>query len=136
MTTKKQTQKKDQFEFRTIKSFEDACVKVGIDADQLPNLAAVPGEYHKPIIAHFKLIIIFKAINNGWKPDWGNENQHKYFPWFWLLSSGFGFGVSCYYYTFAIAGAGSRLCTDTGDKAIYIAKQFEDLYRDFLLYSE
>jgi len=134
MTTKKT--KKDQFDYRTIKTFQDACTTLGIDPEHLPHLAKVPEEFHKPMLAYYKLLIIFRAINNGWRPDWSKVNQYKYYPWYWVLSSGFGFDYSGYYFTTAHSAVGSRLCTDTSEKAMYIAKQFEAEYKDYFLYSE
>ncbi len=137
MTDKKQnTQDKAEFDFRTIKTFEDACKKEGIDPEQLPELAKMPEEFVKPLIAAYKLMVIFKAINNGWRPDWSNYDQGKYFPWFGVLSSGFGFGHSYYGYVRSDADVGSRLCTDSSEKAPYIAEQFQDEYKDFFLYPE
>lgn len=125
-----------EFDFRTIKSFEDACAKESIDPEKLPDVSMIPEEFAKPIIAAYKLMVIFKAINNGWKPDWSNYNQWKYYPWFGVLASGFGFSCSGYYYDSTNADVGSRLCTDTSEKALYIAEQFEAEYKDYFLYSE
>ena len=86
--------------------------------------------------AYYKLVIIFLAINNGWKPDWSDYNQGKYYPWFGVLSSGFGFVGSAFGCGYSAAYVGSRLCTDTREKALYVANQFEDLYQEYLLYSE
>ena len=86
-------------------------------------------------IAYKKLKVIVSAINNGWKPDWNNSDERKWFPVF-NLSSGFGFDGSSYIFTHTLAGVGSRLCTDTSDKAKYIANQFEKEYQEYLLYSE
>ncbi len=125
-----------EFDFSTIKTFEDACAKVGVDPEKLPDVSGIPEEFAKPVIAAYKLMIIYNAINNGWRPDWSNYDQYKYFPWFEVLSSGFGFSHShcAYYYTHAHVG--SRLCTDTSGKAKYIAQQFETEYKDYFLYSE
>lgn len=124
------------FDYKTIKSFEDACKKEGIDPEKLPDVSMIPEEFSKPIIAAYKLMVIYKAINNGWRPDWGNDDQYKYYPWFGVLSSGFGFGVSGYGYGYAGTGVGSRLCTDSREKALYIAGQFEQEYKEYFLYSE
>jgi len=125
-----------EFDFSTIKTFEDACAKLGIDPEKLPDVSNISEEFAKPIIAAYKLMIIYKAINNGWKPDWNNYNQYKYYPWFEVLSSGFGFSGSDYYYGLAYSTVGSRLCTDSREKALYIAEQFEEEYKDYFLYSE
>jgi hypothetical protein len=133
--TKKTTTPK-KFDYKKIKTFEDACKRLGIDPIKIPDLDGIPEEFHKPIIAGYKLMIVYKAINNGWRPDWSNWNQYKYYPWFGVLSSGFGFSDTTYYFAYARTGVGSRLCTDTSDKAIYIAEQFKALYQDYFLYSE
>jgi hypothetical protein len=52
------------------------------------------------------------------------------------LSSGFGFSVSGYVYGDSGSAVGSRLCTDTWEKALYIAVQFKAEYQEYFLYSE
>lgn len=134
--TKKQIEKTAEFDYKTIKSFEDACAKEGIDPAVINMMTKIPAEFIKPIVAAFKLMVIYKAINNGWVPDWGKSNQYKYYPWYWVLSSGFGFVTSNYRCTATDASVGSRLCTDSSEKAMYIAKQFGEEYKDYLLYPE
>jgi len=134
--TKKSTKKVEKFDYKTIKTFEDACNKLGIDPSKLPDLSMIPEEFRKPLIATYKLFIVFKAINDGWIADYSNHSQWKYYPWFRVLSSGFGFSASYYCYGYAASDIGSRLCTDTSEKALYMAKQFEDLYKDLFLFSE
>ena len=125
-----------KFDFRTIKTFEDACAKENIDPTLLPECSLLPEEFEKPIIAAYKLMIIFRAINNGWRPDWSNSSQLKYYPWYRVLSSGFGFSVSHYYYDDSDTDVGSRLCTETTEKALYIAEQFKAEYQEYFLYPE
>jgi len=135
MTIKtKKAPKKVSFDFRTIKTFEDASIKLGIV--ELPQFTFLPDEFQKPLLAAYKLMVIYMAINNGWTPDWSNSNQWKYFPWYSVLSSGFGFSCSDYNSASALTSVGSRLCTDTSEKALYIAKQFEAEYVDYFLYSK
>ena len=127
---------KVKFDFKTIKTFKDACTKLALDPEQLPDVSMIPEEFGKPIIAAYKLMIIFKAINDGWIPDWNDWSQYKYYPWFKVLSSGFGFSYSGYVNTFTSADVGSRLCTDTSEKAIFVAEQFKAEYQEYFLYSE
>jgi hypothetical protein len=129
---KVQVPEEAKFDFRTIKTFEQACHKIRVTTE-LPTLKNGCGELLKPTIAAYKLMVIFQAINDGWTPDWGNINQYKYFPWFRVLSSGFGFSFSCYGYACAVTDSGSRFCTDTSEKARYIAEQFEMEYKDLIL---
>lgn len=114
-----------------IKTFEEACEKLGQHETKLPDVSALPEKYAKSIIAHFKLMVIIEAINNGWIPDWDDSNQAKYYPWF-KMGSGFGFSYADYVVWESDAYAGSRLAYETVEKALYGGKQFEDLYNDFL----
>jgi hypothetical protein len=128
--------KSKPFDYRTIKTYEDACLRLGIDPSVTPGLESVNEEFRKPLLAVYKLIIIFRAINNGWRPDWGKYNQNKYYPLLSVLSSGFGFSDADYFCVHTFPHVGSRLCTNTKHKAIYIGNQFRDEYRDYLLYLE
>jgi hypothetical protein len=134
MTTKKAKSKELKFDYKTIKSFEDACKRLKLDPKKLPEVPL--DDLAKPIIAVYKLTIIYKAINDGWIPDWANYDQYKYYPWYGVLSSGFGFSYSYCSYSNASTDVGSRLCTDSKEKALYIAEQFKDEYQDFLLLTQ
>ena len=133
--TKKTEEEKSEFDYRTIQTFEDACTKENIDPTLLPDVTLIPEEFRKAIINAYKLMIIYKAINNGWIPNWDNNNEFKYFPWFWVSPSGAGFSDSRYYCTNTDTDVGSRLCTHTSEKAIYIGEQFRAEYQEFLLYN-
>ena len=123
------------FDHKTIKSYEDACAKLGIDS-KIPEFMEAIEEFRKPLIAAYKLMIIFKAINDGWVADYKNRDQYKYFPYFWVASSGFRFGNSCCGYDGTHSHVGVRLCTYSGEVAMYIASQFEQEYIDLFLYTE
>jgi len=114
--------------FEDIKTFEDACTELRINPVLVFNELDSPDE-----IAYKKLKVIAKAINQGWTPDWSDSDQYKYYPWFRVLSSGFGFSFSDYDYTGTDAGVGSRLCFESREKSDYAAAQFVDLYKEFLL---
>jgi PKD repeat protein len=116
------------FEYTDIKTFEDACEKLGIDSNSVYNDSDTKDE-----IAYMKLKIIYKAINNGWVPDFTNFNQYKYYPYFKVLSSGLAFSLTGCVFDRTITSVGVRLCTDTAAKAEYIGKQFKDFYEDYLL---
>lgn len=131
--TNKTAKADSEFDYTTIKSFEDACLKENIDPLMLPDVSMIPEAFRKPIINAYKIMIIFKAINNGWVPNWNSRDEYKYFPWFYVSPSGAGFSGSDCYYTGAHTDVGSRLCTDTSEKAIYIGEQFRAEYQEFLL---
>jgi len=89
--------------------------------------------------AYRKLKIIIKAINEKFVPDFTNDNQAKWYPWFKInkasasAPSGFGFSDSYYRCTSASTIVGSRLCFENKEKCEYVATQFTDLYKQFLM---
>lgn len=109
-----------------VKSFNDACDRLGLDPNSILTAADTSDE-----AAYKKLKVIAKAINNGWEPDWDDTDQKKWWPWF-RLSSGFGFGHSDFSYVSSNAGVGSRLCFESKEKCDYAATNFIGIYEDFL----
>lgn len=120
-----------------VKSFEDACSILNI-AETLPDFSAIPEELQKPLIAHYKLIIIIMALNEGWIADWSNGKWDKWFPWFWFnddkgSSSSGRFSFLGSVGQLSYSGCGSRLCLKSEELADYAGKQFEDLYREYFV---
>ena len=113
-----------------VKTFEDICLIEGTTvADfqaQCDNKIDSKDER-----AYKKLKLIAKVLNEGWKPDWSNGNENKYYPYFRMS----GFGFSATYCGWARTGTtgGSRLCFKTRELAEYAGKQFEMIYKDYLL---
>ena len=106
-----------------VKSFEDACCITGF----IPTFSKWDT---KDEIAFKKLKVIARALNEGWVPNWKNENEYKYAPYFRMLP--FGFDDSYYDIWSTYSYVGSRLCYKTKELAEYAGKQFEPLYKDLL----
>jgi hypothetical protein len=118
-----------------IKTFEDACKKLGI-LELVPDFSTLPEKYRASIYAHYKLMIIADALNEGWIPDWTNSREYKYYPWFEMGSpSGVGFSCDGYDLWYTLSGVGSRLCFKTAELARYAGKQFEELYKEYFVLS-
>jgi hypothetical protein len=115
--------------FDEIKTFEDACDELGITNDSCRPI--FNEEEASDEIAYKKLKIVIKAVNQGWTPDWDNIYKRKWWPYF-VLSSGFGFSFSVFRCAGAVASVGSRLCFESEEKSNYMARQFLDLYKQFL----
>lgn len=117
--------------YKEIKSYEDACKVLGIQPISENAVAAFPKEDRKSMLAYHKLTIIARAINGGWKPDWNDRTQYKYYPVFYYENA----GLSCANASDAAARTdasfGSRLCFQTEAMSDYAAATFADLYTDF-----
>lgn len=138
-----------------IKTFEDACKEVGIDAEKWL-------EEHKDddvnMIAFLKIRIIVEALNEGWKPKFDGE-EYRYAPYFYYytkeevdnmdedeksrllwVGGAANFGSICglpasiAYYGFSDSDAniGARLALKSRDLALYCGNQFYEIWIDFL----
>lgn len=138
-----------------IKTFEDACKEVGIDAKKWL-------EEHKDddvnLLAFLKIRIIVEALNEGWKPKFDGE-VYRYAPYFYHFTkedvdnmdedeksrllcvggsadNGSVCGLSASYASFGFscssADIGSRLALKSRDLALYCGNQFYEIWIDFL----
>ena len=94
-------------------------------------------KHEKALSALEVLFVIAQAWNkeDGFVPDFSNEEQRKYYPWFEYNKGAVGFVCANTHWTAtkAHATAGSRLCFATRERAFAFGKKFESLYNDFLL---
>ena len=145
-----------------IKTFEDACAELG---EYHPCVAAWNEYKNKSnteaadITAYIKLRIICAALNEGWKPQFA-EDEYRWYPWFhlykqeeidkkdddWkqkcaLISTG---DYETEFDGFTNAGSvdtlsdtaspvGSRLCLKSEALSTYCGKQFIQLWADLNL---
>ena len=146
-------------DYKTIRSYEDACKALGesVDEETLSE-AGVP----KHIIAQMKLELICKAL-------WGGEvkvypdpdgNRVYWYPWFALYNqneidkmndkqrgcllsayapygayAGFGCLGAPYRSSYSDAHCGFRLCLDTEEKAEYFGRQFLELWAEAIAFN-
>lgn len=148
-----------------VKTFEDACRELGEDHPFVRSYNGYASNIHEEnkndtdILAYLKLRIICAALNEGWEPQF-TEDEWRYYPWFilwtedelseksdeWktdrhLISTGehqTGYaGLACAYSSNApsatSAHLGSRLCLKSDTLAVYCGKQFINIWADFCL---
>lgn len=145
---------------KRIKTFEDACHEIGIDAEAW-NRDKISLGLEPDVLAFLKLRIIVKALNEGWEPRF-TEDECRYYPWFILYTgeeynkldeeeksrvvyrssnyaNAFG-GVSCasafYDSSYTDAYIGVRLAFKTSELAAYCGRQFLDIWADFVFLPE
>lgn len=146
-----------------VKTFEDACRELGEDNHFVEQYHAIVdnGNFTSDghdFIAYLKLRIIAAALNEGWKPQF-TEDEERWYPWFTLWTeeelseksdewkadrhiistgdysrdwaAGFAFSTSFD----APSGSGavfdSRLCFKSEALATYCGQQFIKLWADF-----
>jgi len=86
----------------------------------------------KDEVAYKLLKLLAKSLNEGWVPDWNNDNQYKYVAWFWMGGSS---GFRCYDYAVwgSHSSVGSRLCFKSRELAKYAGKQFTEVFKQFMI---
>lgn len=146
-----------------VKTFEDACNVLG---DEHPLVgqyrfsdAAYKGHpMSEDSIAYLKLRIITAALNEGWEPQF-TEDECRYYPWFEFFtqselnamsddekgrvvgrashnsyaSGGLVFASANNASSISNGSVGSRLAFKTRELAEYAGRQFVELYADFML---
>lgn len=150
-----------------IKTFEDARKALGENHPMVityDDLTAdfTPDNTDTDLIAYFKLRIIAAALNEGWEPQF-TQDEWRWYPWFCLWTdeelaskseewkqelclrpmtdhrgewAGLAYAFSDYAPSNTSANVGSRLCFKSESLATYAGKQFIDLWMDFYLISK
>ncbi len=145
---------------KRIKTFEDACREIGIDAEAW-NRDKISLGLEPDVLAFLKLRIIVKALNEGWEPQF-TEDECRYYPWFILYTreeynkldeeeksrvvyrsyiyayalGGVSFVYAGYDSSYANAYIGVRLAFKTSELAAYCGRQFLDIWADFVFLPE
>lgn len=120
-----------------VKTYEDACKVLGVEPINEQNAKAQG--FRSDEIARRKLETIAAALNEGWKPDWNNTDQYKYYPYFYIQENAKGAYAGLSYANTDNAAAvtyayfGSRLCFYASRLARYAGNQFTDLYEQILI---
>lgn len=144
-----------------VKTFEDAVAELGEDNNLVIMFKHFEAEGFaagsEDLIAFLKLRIITAALNEGWTPQF-TDDEYKYYIRFYLygeqewnnlsedtkrqrgvlfggyaadgVNSGFVYVGSNYTPSAAFAYIGSRLCFKNKDLALYAGKQFTSLWMD------
>lgn len=145
-----------------VKTIEDACRELGEDNHLVEQYRVIEenadftSDGHD-IFTYLKLRIIAAALNEGWEPQF-TEDEWRWYPWFTLWTeeelseksdewkadrhlistgeysgdyAGFASARSSSAPSNTAAGFGSRLCFKSEALATYCGKQFISLWADF-----
>ena len=113
----------EEVDYREIKTMSDVYRINGIN-----NLTTSPETKER---YYEDLILISKALNGNWQPDWSNSNEYKYFPYF-TSASVLRFSAAHYGYGIALTFIGSCLCFKNRELAEYAGKQFIEQYEKIM----
>lgn len=144
-----------------IKTFDDACNELGEEHPFVLLYKEIASQSmhdsDKDVIIYLKLRIITAALNEGWEPQF-TEDECRFYPWFEFFpqselneisddekcrvvvrasnssnaSGGLAFASANYASSFSHGINGSRLAFKTLELADYAGRQFVELYADFV----
>ena len=120
-----------------IKTFEEACEIKKIPTT-LPQVNTLPEIYQKPMIAIYQLIVITDVLNEGWKPNWEDDSERKFYPYFYISAhnkehkeSNFEYlGYVCDYINVSVV---PWLHFKSAELAEYASNQFIEIYKSAFL---
>ena len=148
-----------------VKTFEDAVAILGDEHPLVAQFRVIESSFKEAdnnlhLFAYARLVIIAAALNEGWEPQF-TEEEWRWYPWHYLLTeselaeksddwkadrhlimigdkyqseyAGLAFAHSDYAPSDAFAHIGSHLCLKSEALAIYCGKQFISLWADFCL---
>ena len=110
-----------------VESFYDACIKLGL-SDELPTFNCIDIKLTKKFLAEYQLTIIIKALNEGWYPNWEDECEYKYCPYF-SIKGGFSYWNTFNYNTHTFVP--SALLIKSNELSVYCGQKFLELYKDY-----
>ncbi len=84
------------------------------------------------VVKQQEAVVLTKAFNEGWTPNWNNSNEVKYYPWFEMGGSSV-FRFSGCVDRYSLSDVGSRLCFKTRELAIHAGENFTAVYKKFML---
>lgn len=113
-----------------ITSYEACCKLIGIKPLTLKQFGFLGEREGKRQFHLHRVTTGIKAINEGWYPDFENENESKYYTWFYNKKRGSrsGSSVGVFYGSFVVGD----LYIQSSEKAEIIAKVFRDDYLEIL----
>ena len=106
-----------------VKSFLDACLVLGLNADKVYSSTDSRDE-----VAFKKLKVIIKALNQGWYPNWENEAEYKWVNYFKMKG-----GFSCWNtnYNHTTTYVPSALCLKSQELAEHCKNIALEEYKEY-----
>lgn len=126
--------------YTEITSKEAALKALNLKENGTPTFTGVPEEFIPALEATYEALVRAKAIREGWEPDY-DKNTLKYDSWYYLRKdksnpSGFRFRVSNCTSTVTYSVLGPLLSQETEEKADFLGKQLEEIFRPVLTKKE
>lgn len=107
-----------------IKSYEDACHELGLSPLKQSDFGFLPQKDQEYHFEDHKQVVIIRALNEGWEPNYADTDEEKWYIWYKWVGSGAGFVFDCSYFALSHSFVGARHEFRSQKLAEYFAKQF------------
>ncbi len=114
--------------FKSNRESNEFLLHAGYSIDELFKINKIKPS--KKAIAFERLATIIEILNEGWYPNWENENEYKYVVYF-KMKGGFSYWNTIYYIT--TTDVPSALCLKSEKLVEYMLKHYLDLYKHLYL---
>lgn len=112
-----------------VTDYESACAELGIKPLTESDFGILPKEDRFRAFNRHILTIGIRALNEGWKPNFHDSNEYKYYTYIYSSNGGFSFVVSC---GICIGAVGSDLYLKNRELAQHAQTIFKQQYLDYL----
>ncbi|MGM9861583.1 MAG: hypothetical protein ACI30W_03220, partial [Muribaculaceae bacterium] len=116
-----------------IKTFDDAFRALGLEHPLVREFTNKAFNSSPDLEAYLSLRIICAALNEGWEADYSNNEQEKWYPWFYNGGGGLVYANANNAGLYSVTNGGVRLAFKTRELAKYAGRQFIEIYKDLLL---
>lgn len=113
-----------------IKTWEDVLAEANVKEEDIIPFLHPKNKQQKSLNAIAKIQLLSQVLNEGWKPDFSNYTECKYYVWFEYKNGAWRFfGLFCRNDS---ASLGAGFYFKTKELAEYAGKQFLNIYQDYL----
>jgi len=113
-----------------IQTIEDAYAELGRKPEDFRPYSQPPNQRQEAMNAMADIWTVVEAANEGWQPDWKNDDEYKWYPFFDMSGDRLVFYGANYWGQGS--DVGSRLCFRTRDLAEHFGKKFIEVYEKFM----
>lgn len=128
-----QIDKQKQFDASTC-TLQDCIDYLGEDDQEVLNLRQLQKvEISEHIISNQSAVVIVKALNKNWIPDWNDPDECKYFIWWNMQTNDFSYNY--YFVCKSRSDVSARLCLKSLKLCQDICenKEFVKIFKSFML---
>jgi hypothetical protein len=122
--------KDNKVDVLSVKTYSEVCKHLKEKEYTLEDFKMFDSKDATRLLAKLKIQQLEKFFNQGWTPNWKNQSEYKYYPYFSINSSGGLVFLSYGYFDSGFAGRAGFF--KSSEIATHVGKNFIDIYNDLM----